>query len=645
MRVPTKGSDLGHRSADLELGTLNKAYVIDATDPVNESPKLSASLSNGKDAKVAAEAEADGTPQRAQWGNQLEFLMSCIAMSVGLGNVWRFPFTAYENGGGAFLIPYIIVLFVIGKPLYYMEMALGQFTSYGPIKVWYMVPALKGIGYGQALATIATLTYYCSLMAITSLYFVLSFSSELPWAKCLPEWEGYCIDSTGSGGNFTANNTDLQSSSELFFLKYVLNEVADIAEGIGVPDWRLTIGLAVTWITIFFVVWKGVKSSGKASYFLALFPYVIMIVILIRGATLPGAGDGILFFITPQWDRLLTIEVWYAAITQSFFSLTVCFGPLIMYSSYNDFNHNVHRDALIVTTLDTCTSILAGCTIFSILGNLAYEMGIDDISAVVNSGTGLAFISYPDAIAKFEFVPQLFAVLFFFMLFVLGVGSAVALDSAVNTIIRDDFPSIKQWMVAALTCVGGFLTGLVYITPAGQWILNLVDYYNVTLTCFVLASIEMAAVAWIYGMDNFCQDVEFMLGHRVGMYWRICWGFITPVVLILVLIYSLVTSTPLTYTGKYYDDASYVAAWTVFGFSVLQCPLWILYILAKNRSGRTWKEAFRLSFTPSAKWGPKNDKRRGEWLEFKANKKREIQLKDHGIFKTLIFRYLGCGRP
>ena len=82
--------------------------------------------------------------QRVEWGGGLEFLMACIAASVGLGNVWRFPFTAYENGGGAFLIPYIIVLFFVGKPFYFLEGFLGQFTSKSCAKTWAMVPAMKG---------------------------------------------------------------------------------------------------------------------------------------------------------------------------------------------------------------------------------------------------------------------------------------------------------------------------------------------------------------------------------------------------------------------------------------------------------------------------------------------------------------------
>lgn len=147
------------------------------------------------------------------------------------------------------------------------------------------------------------------------------------------------------------------------------------------------------------------------------------------------------------------------------------------------------RDVLIVTSLDTFTSLMAGFTIFGILGNLAHNMGLEDISSVVKSGTGLAFISYPDAISKFQFLPQVgvykkisffakikfkkiiqfvfqgFAVLFFFMLFVLGIGSVVALQNVVVTVLCDQFRHLKYHRVAAITSVIGFLLGLMYITP------------------------------------------------------------------------------------------------------------------------------------------------------------------------------------
>ncbi|CAG9786166.1 unnamed protein product [Diatraea saccharalis] len=371
--------------------------------PNQEKNDIEKTDNKSKNNKISKE---DRSVERPKWDNQLEFLMSCIATSVGLGNVWRFPFVAYENGGGAFLIPYIIVLLVIGKPMYFLETVLGQFSSSNCVKIWALSPAMKGTGYAQALGSSYVLSYYVSIIALCLYYLAMSFKSTLPWSVCNPEWDRYenCVPSgqpapTGMTGN-------LSSSAELYFTQTVLRQSNGIDDGIGAPLWDLTLCLLASWIIIFVIVARGVKSSGKAAYFLALFPYIIMFILFIRAVTLPGAGKGILFFITPDWNKIFEISVWYAAVTQVSFSLSVCSGSLIMFASYNGFSQNVYRDSMIVTTLDTFTSLISGITIFGVLGNLAEQLQYDDVSQVIGSGgASLAFVSYPDAIAQSP-VPQ-----------------------------------------------------------------------------------------------------------------------------------------------------------------------------------------------------------------------------------------------
>lgn len=127
--------------------------------------------------------------------------------------------------------------------------------------------------------------------------------------------------------------------------KVVLKEKASIDDGIGLPDWKLVLCLAGAWILISLTVMRGIKSSGKASYFLAIFPYVIMGVLLLRAVTLPGSATGILYFLTPQFGQLLNPKVWYAAVSQVFFSLAICLANITMYSSFNRFTQNVYRYA------------------------------------------------------------------------------------------------------------------------------------------------------------------------------------------------------------------------------------------------------------------------------------------------------------
>ncbi|KQS70212.1 sodium-dependent nutrient amino acid transporter 1 [Drosophila erecta] len=588
----------------------NAAFVGDdgrsTASTVEISTNSSALRANSDDQEAAKVPE-----ERATWGKGVEFLMSCIAMSVGLGNVWRFPFTALDNGGGAFLIPYLIVLFLIGKPIYYLEMVIGQFSSRGSVKVFDLCPAMKGVGIGQVISISMVTTYYVAIMGITLRYLYESFRSPLPWSECRPEWESFCVASSLGNTSRLASPMDMDrlpqrqpvASAELYFLTEVLHEKPNIEEGIGLPNWELVIGLFVAWACVFLIIRRGVKSSGKASYFLALFPYVIMGVLLVRAVTLPGSIDGIYYFIKPQWGKILDPKVWYAAVTQCFYSLSVCFGNIIMYSSFNKFGHNVHRDAAIVTGLDTMTSLLAGFTIFGILGHLAHEIGTDDIGSVVKGGAGLAFISYPDAIAKFKQLPQIFSVLFFLMLFVLGIGSNIAMTSCSVTAIRDRFPNFGQWQCSLLIAVVSFIIGLVYITPGGQYMLTLVDFFGASMIALVLGIAELYTIGWIYGTDRLCKDIEFMLGRKVGLYWRLCWSIFTPVIMTVILIYFYATYQPLTYNNIVYPNWAYTIGWLITAFGILQLPIWMIVAIVRD-PGQTLGAKIRGAFTPKKNWGP-----------------------------------------
>lgn len=574
------------------------------------------------------ENDAEVGEERQQWSNPIEFLLSCIAMSVGLGNVWRFPYTAYENGGGAFLIPYIIVLMLIGRPLYFMELAMGQFSSSSSVKVWNMVPAVRGVGYGQIVGTASVVSYYCCLIALALHYLGSSCQSVLPWTVCHPHLEQedrLCLPSSASSNNITgldittwdniteqdnnstrseSSNLTVISSAEQYFKRGVLKETIDISDGIGYPDLQLTACLAGCWLLLFFTLWKGVASSGKVAYFTAIFPYVVLITLLVRGLTLPGAVDGILFYITPKWSELLNLKVWYAAVTQSFFSLSTGFGALITYSSYNQFRHNSYRDALIISIADTLTSLLAGFVIFSILGNLASELGVP-VADVVDSGPGLAFVSYPTALAKFDFLPQVFSVLFFLMLATLGLGSATGLTSGIIAVVCDINPLWNKTKVTGMICIAGFLIGLVYVTPGGQALLGLVDFFGGGFIIFVLALVEVVAVSWIYGIRRFTKDIHFMLGINVGIYWKFCWGFFIPVSLLGIFIYFIWTFTPLTYQNIPYPISAEYAGYVLTLLAVIQVPFWFLKSLCTFGTK---------IFSPNSQWGPAKGSDKQEWL-------------------------------
>ncbi|MPC57693.1 Sodium-dependent nutrient amino acid transporter 1 [Portunus trituberculatus] len=344
-------------------------------------------------------------------------------------------------------------------------------------------------------------TYYCSLMALTVFYFIMSFNKVLPWSVCDDAWaDDNCVDASNTNVSLMNNS---QSSSEQYYYKYVLRMKDDISDGVGLPDWRLTLCLLFSWVVVFLTMAKGVKSSGKVAYFTALFPYVVLVTLLIRGK-----------------------------------------------------NSGTRTDSWIISLTDTFTSLLAGFTIFAILGNLAYQLDTD-IEDVVRSGGGLAFVSYPDALAKFTWAPQLFAVLFFLMLFTLGIGSAVGLAGCTLGIISDRFPSISKFLLSLGISVVGFLCGLVYITPGGQWIVDLVDFFGGGFIVYVIVTTEIIAVSYIYGFQRIFRDLRFMFGFDIDVFTKICWGVITPVALFGIFIYSLVTFRLPTYDGQVYPEIAY----------------------------------------------------------------------------------------
>lgn len=578
-------------------------------------------------------------PARDKWGKGIEFLLSCISLSVGLGNVWRFPFVALENGGGAFLIPYVVVLVLVGGPVYYLEILIGQFCSRGCVQAYEFSPIMRGVGYGQAFATILGISYYASILGLTIRYLLLSFTTELPWAFCEKEWGSTCINSSGVHQHPNISGISTRSSAELFYFNNVLHEVDSIEDGVGLPDKYLVGCLGLAWIGIGGALIKGIKSSGKALYFLAVFPYVVLITLLVRAVSLEGALDGVLYFLAPQWNEILNVKVWYAAISQAFFSMAICFGTLMMFGSYNEFTRNVQRDVLIVTIMNLIVSVVAGCIIFAILGNLALETGTTDIKHVVKGGTGLAFISYPDAIAKFDFAPQLFAVLFFSMLLCLAFGSNIGMTTGVIAVIKDRFDYIPNWILTITVSIIGFALGIVYTTPGGQYILNLVDFFGVSFIALVLAIAELAAISWIYGVRRFCNDIEFMLGIKTGYFVRACWGIIAPGLMQIVLVYTLIQFSPLRYNGTEYPKVAYYASWALWATGVGQLPIWGIYSIYKQPQD-TWFQKFKSACRPSQRWGPLNDDLHESYVKYRTNVFTKRKHKDN-IFARMIDNIFG----
>uniref|UniRef100_A0A669B6R0 Transporter n=1 Tax=Oreochromis niloticus TaxID=8128 RepID=A0A669B6R0_ORENI len=362
---------------------------------------------------------------RGQWSSKIEFLLAVAGQIIGLGNVWRFPYLCYKNGGGVFFIPYILFLFACGIPLFLLETSLGQYTKQGGITCWKKIcPLFEGLGYCSEVVVLYSSIYYIIILAWAFLYLFSSFNSELPWASCKNSWNTEtCVEFDGKADYFNMTVYENATSPvREFWERRVLNITGNIHE-MGNIRWELALCLLLSWIICYFCVWKGVKSTGKVVYFTATFPYVMLAVLLVRGLTLPGAIDGIKFYLYPDPSRLADPQVWMDAGTQIFYSYAICIGCLIALGSYNKYNNDCYKDCVYLCLLNSGTSFVAGFAIFSALGFMAYEQNTD-ISKVAESGPGLAFIAYPRAVAMMPF-PQLWAVFFFVMIILLGLDSEV----------------------------------------------------------------------------------------------------------------------------------------------------------------------------------------------------------------------------
>lgn len=610
--------------------------------------------------------EIEKEEEREKWGSKAEFLLSCIGLSVGIGNVWRFPYLAYQNGGGAFLMAYVVLLFVVGKPLYFMELAIGQFSNLGTIRVWRCFPLAKGVGFAMILMSILVAIYYNVIMCYTLYYIGQSFRQEVPWKECNRWWgaddncyvrqsnQTLCKDVARalvarfatSNNSYSENNfvkpinvtwdgtsvlipediynttrnscqNATQTASEQFWEKYVL-ELTPSINHIGSLKWDLSVTLFVCWVIVFLGLMNGIKSSGKVVYFTATFPYVILVTLVIYGCTLPGAVTGLKYFFIPEWKKLLDIKVWRAAAEQLLFSLSIGWGCLIMYASYNRFENKLYRDAMFVSMLDFLTSLMSGIVIFAVLGNMATEMGLD-ISKVAKGGQGLAFVTYPEALARL-WLPQLWSVLFFFMLFLLAIDSEFSYLENFFTTIYDEFPHLKRRkpLITFVFCITFFLLGLPCVTQGGQYVLNLMDRYAGGYAGLVVATLELIMIMWGYGAERFSDDLEFMLGFRPGIYWRICWKFISPVVLIFVLAYSFSVHKVIEYGGEPYPLWAEYLGWFLMMVSVLQIPFWAVVELIKNRKNP------KRTLIPHPDWGPADPETRKLYqLRFSKTENKE----------------------
>merc|ERR1712165_420878 len=605
---------IGFRAINME----NKAYVIDesASNKNNnagfefDEPKKAYDVNGGKHtssvlptgvfsaAPVVAQVSTSGPPppERGQWSNQFEFILSTIGYAVGLGNIWRFPYLAYENGGGSFLVPYTIMLFFAGLPLFFMELCLGQYSGQGPTRVFgRLAPAFKGLGYAMLCATGFVSIYYNVIMAWTVFYMFSGFAETLPWSNC----------TAANSPNCGFDNTSVSPAEDYFNYVMLGKDETITWDNFGSVSWQLVLCLIAGWTIVCLSLIKGVQSSGKVVYFTAIFPFVVLIILFIFGLTLEGSSKGIAYYLQPDLSKLSEVKVWKEAATQIFFSLGPTFGGLITLASYNKFDNNCHRDALLVSFLNCGTSVFAGFVVFSFIGFMANVQG-KDVANVVESGPALAFIAYPDALASMP-VPQLWSFLFFLMLLTLGLDSMFTFVETITTAFMDHFDKLaphKHWVVIGV-CATGFVLGLSMCSAGGIYMFTLIDNTCASWNILLFAIIELILVSWLYGVDKFLDNIREMkmnLPKPVELYWRICWQFVTPILLTVVLVLQFVFAEEVKYGDYTFPPAIQDFGWVIGCASTAFIPgiaAWQYF-----RRHKKGKNIGLDMFRPSPRWGP-----------------------------------------
>jgi len=503
--------------------------------------------------------DLDSTNQslRSTFTNRTEYLLTMLGYTVGLGNIWRWPYQCYSNGGAAFLIAYATVVVLIVQPLFMLEIAVGQHFRSTPVPIWSSVhPLLSGVGWAATLSSWTTAWYYNILCCWGIYYLGASFGASLPFLN----GNAGGMDGDGAGLPWAARedgNGTVVMNATFYFQETVLDQTTNV-EHIGGLNWPLVGCLALAWGLVFLILSNGVQSAGKAVYVTALYPYVILAILLVRGLTLPGAEKGLRFLFMPDLDKLGEWRVWVNALVQALYGLGVSTGSLTVFGSFNAKDGDVVADALLLPAVNLATNVLAATVVFTVCGYVAHLNGSDSLEGLELSGCALAFQTYSTALETMSGGAVL-APLFFLMLLALGLDSCFALvELVVATLIDTGLSPFSHpgkqgnWRLSLLVVLCTAVSGLLFVTRGGIYYLNVVDGYGVGPVLIVLALLECGGVAWVFGGKRLWKLCAADMGpqHLAGwraLYWRFCcavWGRLAPPVLCVIFaaaVYDAVT--------------------------------------------------------------------------------------------------------
>ncbi|XP_022163454.1 sodium- and chloride-dependent GABA transporter ine-like isoform X1 [Myzus persicae] len=535
------------------------------------------------------------------WRSKLQFILACLGCSVGLGNMWRFPYHCHKSGGGIFLIPYFLVMIFCGIPLLYLELAIGQFTKRGPISaISKLCPILKGVGLSSVVTSFFVSVYYNVIIAYTLYYFFSSIQDQPPWAHCNNRWN---TDSCWMAGSNTTRPLDGRSPTEEFYNLKML-KIAKDPNTLGNVRWELAVCMFVVSTVVYFKLWKSTESSGRVLHLTATLPFAMLAVLLVRSLMLDGADIGIEYFLFKlRWELLLDSKVWVSAVGQNLSSIGIAFGLVISFSSYNRYNNNIMVDTVTISLINGVSSFAVGLFTFATLGSMAKEYG-KSVEDVIPDGPGIVFILFTKVLSSMPYSTYL-SMLLFFMMFCLALNSEFAIVEVIVTSIQDGFPrAVKKYLIChellvLVVCFASFLLGLPLVTQGGTYLFQIIDYYTSTWSVIYIAFFEVIAVSWMYGGNKMVEDIERITGTKPLWFFKFSWYITTPLLLMFVWAFSLTDYEPPTYMNgtRSFPTWVHVIGWSMVMISLACIPIMSVYTFLHSE-GMTFYQKLNRSIKP-----------------------------------------------
>lgn len=443
---------------------------------------------------------ASNTTNRETFSGRGVFILAAIGSAVGLGNIWRFPYVTYDNGGGAFIIPYLVALLTAGIPLLFLDYALGhKYRASAPLAFRRFSKNFETFGWWQVLINVIIGIYYAVILGWAATYTYYSLNSA--WG---------------------ANPAD-------FFFK----EFLQMADGAGVSlDFVGTVTgpLIAVWVGILVILALGVqKGIGKVSALFMPLLTIMFIVLVITALFLPGAEKGLNALFTPNWEKLKDPSVWIAAYGQIFFSLSICFGIMITYSSYLKKKTDLTSSGLVVGFANSSFELLAGIGVFAALGFMATAGG-KEVSEVATSGIGLAFIAFPAIIDQAPFGSAI-GVLFFGSLLFAGITSLISILEVIIAAVQDKL-QLGRVKAATIVCIPmGVVSILLFGTTTGLPVLDVLDKFVNSFGIVAVAFFSLVAISFSKKLSVLSDHLNEVSSFKLGVVWRVLVGGVIPVVL------------------------------------------------------------------------------------------------------------------